>query len=179
MFRLLAAFVSLAAVGGGAMALFGDRLPAAPVQPIPFEHRVHAGRLGIGCTACHVYAEQGPVAGIPSMARCRGCHKFVREDPDDPVVNAQLKQLTDRLRREEPIEWVRVHRVPDHVRFTHQRHVLAGIACRECHGPVEEMERVRQVAPLSMGWCLECHRKRQAERPVELAHLTDCINCHK
>ena len=77
------------------------------------------------------------------------------------------------------IEWIRVHRLPDHVRFTHQRHVLSGVACRECHGAVEEMQAVRQVSPLSMGWCLECHRREQAKRPVELARLTDCTTCHK
>ncbi len=177
--KLLAATVALATAGGGWLAYLGDRLPAPPAQPIPFDHRVHAGKLGIGCVACHVYAERGPVAGIPSVARCRGCHRFVKEDRQDPVVDAQLKLLVARLKDEAPIEWVRVHRVPDHVRFVHQRHVLGGVACRDCHGAVEEMQVVRQVAPLSMGWCLECHRRKQAERPGALAHLTDCTTCHK
>jgi hypothetical protein len=177
--KLVAAIVVLGAAGGGWLALLGDRLPPAPAQPIPFDHRVHAGRLGIGCLACHVYAERGPVAGIPSMARCRGCHKFVKDDPADPAMDALLKQLTVRLRDEAPIEWARVHRVPDHVRFVHQRHVLSGVACRDCHGAVEEMQVVHQVAPLSMGWCLECHRRKQAERPGALTHLTDCSTCHK
>ena len=166
--------------GGGVFAVLGERLPTPPRQPIPFNHRIHAGELHIGCTACHAYAERGPVAGVPSMARCRGCHKFVREDRDRPAIDAELKILVARLQADRtPVEWVRVHRVPDHVSFSHVRHVSNGVACRECHGAVEEMEVVRQVAPLSMGWCLECHRRKQAERPVERARLTDCWTCHK
>ena len=177
--KLLLVIAAVGAAGGWWLGLFRDPLPPPPAQPIPFDHRVHAGRLGIGCLACHVYAERGPVAGIPSMARCRGCHRFVKEDPADPAIDAQLRQLTARLRDDAPIAWARVHRVPDHVRFVHRRHVLGGIACRECHGAVEEMQVVRQVAPLSMGWCLECHRRKQADRPAALAHLTDCSTCHK
>jgi hypothetical protein len=179
MWKVLAALGLVASLGSGGFALFRDSLPPAPQQPIAFDHRVHAGRMAIGCTACHVYAERGPVAGIPSMARCKGCHRFVKEDRDDPVVDAQLQALGAQLKLEAPIEWVRVHRLPDHVRFTHQRHVLSGVACRECHGAVEEMQAVRQVSPLSMGWCLECHRQKQAAKPVALARLTDCTTCHK
>jgi predicted CXXCH cytochrome family protein len=179
MLKVLAAAAVLAALGGGGLALLGDRPPPPPAQPIPFDHRVHAGRLGIGCLACHVYAERGPVAGVPSMARCRGCHRFVKEDAEDAAVDAQLKQLAARLAEDGPIAWVRVHRVPDHVRFTHQPHVRGGVACRECHGAVETMAVVGQVAPLSMGWCLECHRRHQAARPGALARLTDCTTCHK
>jgi hypothetical protein len=178
----LLAFTAVLALGAGSglLAVLGDRLPPAPRQPIPFSHRIHAGELAIGCTACHAYAERGPVAGIPSMARCRGCHRFVREDPERPAVDAELKVLVARLRDEgTPVEWVRVHRVPDHVTFPHARHVLGGVGCRECHGPVETMDVVRQVSPLSMGWCLECHRRKQAERPVERARLTECGTCHK
>jgi hypothetical protein len=176
---VLAAALALG-TGGGLLAALGDHLPPAPRQPIPFSHRIHAGELHVGCTACHAYAERSPVAGVPSMARCRGCHRFVKEDRERPAVDAELKVLAARLRDEQtPLEWVRVHRVPDHVSFSHVRHVSNGVACRECHGAVEEMDVVRQVAPLSMGWCLECHRRKQAERPVERARLTDCWTCHK
>jgi hypothetical protein len=179
--KLLALTAVLAlGTGSGAFVLLGERLPPAPRQPIPFSHRIHAGELNIGCTACHAYAERSPVAGIPSMARCRGCHRFVREDRERPAIDAELKVLVARLREEgTPVEWVRVHRVPDHVTFPHVRHVSSGVACRECHGAVEEMDVVRQVAPLSMGWCLECHRRKQAERPIQRARLTDCWTCHK
>jgi len=153
--------------------------PPGPAQPILFSHRVHAGDQRIGCTSCHVYAERGPVAGVPSMQRCQGCHKFVREDPDHPEITAQLKPLLQILKAGTAVEWVRVHRVPDHVYFTHERHVLAGVRCQECHGEVERMEVVRQVAPLTMGWCLECHHRKQRERPVGRERLTECVTCHK
>lgn len=150
-----------------------------PAQPIQFSHRIHAGDQKIGCTSCHVYAERGPVAGVPSMQRCQGCHKFVREDPDHPEITAQLKPLLQVLKDGTAIEWVRVHRVPDHVAFTHERHVLAGVRCQECHGEVERMDVVRQVAPLTMGWCLECHHRKQREKPAGRERLTQCVTCHK
>jgi hypothetical protein len=167
------------AILAGGLCACPDRLPPPPAQPIAFSHRVHAGDARIGCMACHAYAAHGPVAGVPSMARCRGCHKFVKEDPKDQKMTAEIKVLLDLLQKNQVIEWVRVHRVPDHVYFTHQRHVAAGLRCQECHGEVEKMELVRQVAPLSMGWCVECHRKKLAEAPRGRAHLTDCLTCHK
>jgi Cytochrome c7 and related cytochrome c len=177
--KLILAGLALAAgAGGGALGLL-ERLPPAPSQPLRFSHRVHAGLAGIACTFCHVYAERGPVAGIPSMARCRGCHKFIRQDPDDPAMDRELKALAATLEGGAAVEWVRVHRVPDHVFFTHQRHVRSGVVCRECHGAVETMEAVAQVAPLQMGWCLECHRRKQAEQPAARARLTECVTCHK
>ena len=158
------------------LALFQDRLPPAPPQPIKFSHKVHAGDAAIGCTSCHAYAERGPVAGVPSMARCRGCHKFVKRDMDSPAMTAELEALLAKLDRDQPIEWVRVHRVPDHVFFPHQRHVVtAKLECKECHGEVEKMDVMHQVAPLTMGWCLQCHQlpKNKAKAP------TDCWACHK
>lgn len=152
---------------------------AAPAQPFRFSHRVHVGDERIGCISCHVYAERGPVAGVPSMARCQGCHKFVKADPDHPELDQELKSLRKVLDEGKPVEWTRVHRVPDHVFFTHQRHIRSGVDCRECHGEVAAMDEARQVAPLTMGWCLDCHRRKQAERPAERAALTDCLTCHK
>lgn len=176
---ILGAVLLAVAAGGGAFSLLGDRLPPAPAQPILFSHRIHAGVARIGCTSCHAFAERGPVAGIPTMERCRGCHKFVQEDKEDPAMNREIKALLQKLDDGEPIAWVRVHRVPDHVFFNHKRHVLSGVTCRDCHGEVEKMDVVRQVAPLSMGWCLDCHRRKQAERPVQRARLTECWTCHK
>jgi len=152
--------------------------PAGPAQPIRFSHKVHATDATIGCTSCHVYAERSTVAGIPSMARCFGCHKFVKEDPANPALDRELKALGPLLREGKPIEWTRVHRLPDHVFFTHERHVRSGMRCQDCHGPVEQMEVVRQVAPLTMGWCLECHHRKQREQAGR-ARLTDCVTCHK
>ncbi len=163
----------------GALALLCAAAPSGPAQPIRFSHRVHAGDQKIGCTSCHAYAERGPVAGIPSMQRCQGCHKFVREDPEHPEITAELKPLLQILKDGTAIEWTRVTRVPDHVYFTHERHVLAGVGCRECHGDVERMEVVRQVAPLTMGWCLACHHRKQREKPEGRERLTECVTCHK
>jgi hypothetical protein len=158
-----------------ASAAAGD---AGPAQPIRFSHQIHATDAAIGCTSCHIYAERGPVAGIPSMARCLGCHKFVKEDPEHPDLDKELKALGPRLKEPTPIAWVRVHRLPDHVFFTHERHVRAGLRCQECHGPVEQMEVVRQVSSLTMGWCLECHHKKQREQAGR-ERLTECVTCHK
>ncbi len=165
----------------GAVALIGcgQALPPAPAQPIRFSHRVHASLNRIACPVCHSYAALAPVAGIPSMSRCQGCHKFVKQDPQDPAITAQIQALEKYVEDDKPIEWVRVHRVPDHVFFTHERHIRAGVDCKECHGDVAQMDEARRVAPLTMGWCLECHRRKQAERPAERAALTDCLTCHK
>ncbi len=162
-----------AAAGSGAAAP-----PPGPAQPIRFSHKIHATDAAIGCTSCHVYAERGPVAGIPSMARCQGCHKFVKEDPANAGLDVELKALVKLLREKIPIEWIRVHRLPDHVYFTHQRHVRAGVRCQECHGEVERMDVVRQVSSLTMGWCLECHHRKQREKPGR-ERLTECVTCHK
>ncbi len=170
----------LAALAGAvALAGCGQSLPPAPAQPIRFSHRIHAGVNRIGCPVCHSYAALGPVAGIPSMNRCQGCHKFVKQDPQDPAITAQIQALEKYVEDDKPIEWVRVHRLPDHVFFTHERHIRAGLDCKQCHGEVAQMDEARQVAPLTMGWCLECHRRKQAERPAERAALTDCLTCHK
>ncbi len=139
--------------------------PQPPSQPVPFSHRVHAGVNGIGCEMCHAYAEHSPIAGIPSMARCFGCHKFV--DRDKKEVQLVIKTYQDG----KVLQWNRVYRVPDHVFFTHERHLAAGLRCQTCHGEVEAMDVVRQVAPLTMGWCVDCHRRRRAP--------TDCLTCHK
>ena len=140
--------------------------PAPPLQqPLPFSHRLHAGEYRIGCTLCHAYAAHSPIAGIPSMQRCDGCHKLVGRD------KPAIQQLEEAVAGGTPIAWNRVYRLPDHVRFTHQRHVAAGLSCQTCHGEVQTMDVVRQVAPLTMGWCLQCHEARGAPR--------DCLVCHK
>lgn len=155
------AVLALAVLLAGA----GRARAAPPAQPIPFSHRVHAGVNQIGCLGCHTYAERSPVAGIPSMARCFGCHKFVAKDKPD--VQAVVQAYQDG----KVLEWNRVHRVPDHVYFTHERHLAAGLRCQQCHGEVEKMDVVVRVSSLTMGWCLDCHKKRNAS--------TNCLTCHK
>jgi hypothetical protein len=141
----------------------GERI--LPPQPIAFSHKVHAGVNQIGCLMCHVYAEQGAVAGIPSMARCAGCHKFIDSDKPD------VKTVMEAVRKKQALEWVRVYRLQDFVFFTHERHVAAGLRCQTCHGDVETMDVLVQASPLTMGWCVDCHRARSV--PAE------CILCHK
>ncbi len=176
--KLGAALAVIIGFGAAAVAIAAAP-PPAPKQPIAFSHRIHVATAAIGCIFCHAYAEHGPVAGIPSMQRCAGCHKFVKQDPQNPAIAEQIKPLLQIIKDGGRIEWIRVHRLPDHVFFTHQRHVLAGVDCKECHGDVASMDADRQVAPLTMGWCLACHHPKQAEQPVGRAKLTDCATCHK
>ncbi len=157
-----AAFVALLAVAAGGCQ---PSPPPPPSQPVPFSHKLHVGQNLIGCGVCHSYTARGPVAGIPTMARCNGCHRFVSADkPNVQKVNAAFEAG-------KPLEWNRVYVLPDHVYFTHERHIAAGLRCQQCHGPVEEMDVMHQVPPLSMGWCVTCHRQRGAS--------TDCWTCHK
>ena len=133
-------------------------------QPIAFSHQHHVGELEFDCQLCHAYARRGPVAGIPSVARCVGCHRVVQ------VERPEIKKILQYWEDAEPIPWVRVHSLPDHVRFTHKRHVSAGVSCQSCHGDVAQMDAAQQVEPLTMGWCLSCHEERRAS--------TDCLTCH-
>ncbi len=138
---------------------------APPVQPIEFSHVVHAGSYGIDCQYCHADARRGVYAGLPSVARCMGCHKIVAAQG-----NAEVQKLHGYWGRKEAIPWVRIHRLPGFVGFQHKRHIQVGLACQACHGPVERMQRVAQVAPLTMGWCISGHAARQG--PL------DCVICH-
>lgn len=122
-----------------------------PEQPIPFNHRFHVREIGMQCAYCHGGVESSAVAPIPSVELCMGCHR---------IVGAQLEPIQE-LRgywdRGEPIPWERVYKLPDFVQFPHEAHIRNDLDCAECHGPVEDMDRVRKVNSLSMGWCLECH----------------------
>lgn len=157
-----------AAAAGEAVAASGEAVAAAPLdpatQPIAFSHAHHVAEIGIDCQFCHAYARRGPVAGIPSVQRCAGCHRAVLSE--QPEILRVLEYWED----EEPIPWVRVHDLPDHVRFTHKAHVRAGVGCETCHGAVAEMEAAVQVESLSMGWCVSCHEEQGATR--------DCLACH-
>ncbi len=107
------------------------------------------------------------------------CHKQVKTD------HVEVQKVVAAIEAKKPIEWVRVHNLPDHAYFNHQPHVRAGLACQQCHGPVESMGRVEQHAPLTMGWCLDCHRtggkpavEGEPPPPTVNSHLTDCAVCH-
>ncbi len=124
----------------------------APVQPVPYSHKLHAGDMGIDCRYCHASVETSPVANIPPTQTCMNCHKVVMRD------SPALAPIRESAQTGKPMRWVRVHELPDFAYFEHRAHVNAGIGCVSCHGHIEEMEVVRQEQPLSMSWCLDCHR---------------------
>ena len=174
----------------------GNHQGYEPVQPIAYSHRLHAGELQIQCQYCHFGADKSRHAGIPPAAVCMNCHKFVTaslgatraEDelaekekrPPRPVVSSELRKLYDAVNTGTPIAWTRIHALPDFAYFDHRPHVNAGVACQQCHGPVESMERVRQVSDLTMGWCVNCHRASNrtgvAGRRVNAS--INCSTCH-
>ncbi len=130
----------------------------APDQPIKFSHKVHAGENGIDCKYCHHTAESSKSAGIPAMNLCMNCHVLIREGTNSGKF--EIAKIVNAVENKEPVEWVRLHNLPDHVFFSHAIHVgVAKLDCQKCHGPVEEMNLMRQNADLSMGWCVNCHRE--------------------
>ncbi len=157
---------------------FGD----APDQPIAFPHTVHVQELGLDCTFCHRSVTSSSNAGIPPVSQCMFCHKIVGDG------KPEIEKLRDFAASNEPIDWVRVHRVPDHVHFVHEAHIRffsvmdpetrlprpepveASAVCSTCHGDVGSMVKVKQVRSLKMGDCVDCHRDFSAP--------TDCTTCH-
>jgi hypothetical protein len=185
----------------------GNQQGYQPDQPIRFSHRLHAGELEIGCLYCHSGAERSRNAGIPAASVCMNCHQFVaapfgavraesasaekEQRPVQLIVSPEIQKLYDAVgfvpnqppgsaATQAPIVWNKVYTLPDFVRFDHRPHVNAGVACQDCHGPVETMERVSQVPDLSMGWCVNCHRDATANgvagKPVKAT--LDCAACH-
>jgi hypothetical protein len=142
-----------------------DSSDRSPVQPLAFSHRVHAGRNGIQCLFCHRYAPKVAAAGIPAVADCRSCHLYI--SPNAP----EIRKLTGYWDRRQPVPWVRVYGLPDHVYFPHMMHIRAGLPCTACHGEVAAMDRITRSVSLKMGWCLECHRRHKVS--------IDCWTCHK
>ena len=183
----------------------GNRQGYEPEQPIAYSHRLHAGDLRIPCLYCHYGAEKSRNAGIPATSVCMNCHAAIwaspavmqaaaqlaasEKRPQQVAASPELRKLYDAIGLDEelnpsrvpqPIQWLRIHRVPDFVSFDHRAHVNKGVRCQTCHGPIETMQRVRQFKDLSMGWCVDCHR--QANRSGiqgRRVHATlDCTGCH-
>ncbi len=124
----------------------------APRQPVPYSHKLHAGQMGLDCRYCHANVERAAHAMVPPTQTCMGCHSVVKTE------SARLAAVRASWETGQPIEWVKVHKLPEHAYFDHSVHLNAGVGCSSCHGRVDQMEVVRQDQPLSMGWCLECHR---------------------
>jgi hypothetical protein len=170
-----------------------------PVQPVPYSHRLHVGELGLDCRYCHASVEMSPVANVPPTRTCMNCHALVKKDSE------QLAPIRDSAQSGRPMRWIRVHKLPDFAYFAHNAHLAAGIGCVTCHGRIDEMETVTQMKPLSMSWCLDCHRNPGPyRRPVsEITNMkwtpprdvqmlatqldrarpvnppTDCSGCHR
>jgi formate-dependent nitrite reductase cytochrome c552 subunit len=123
-----------------------------PIQPVAFSHSTHADQLGIDCRYCHNAVEKSWYSNIPASSLCMNCHNQVLKD--DP----RLALVRDTAKSGQSIPWVQIHRVPDFVYFNHSVHVNRGISCVECHGPINKMDEVYQNKPLSMTFCLDCHR---------------------
>jgi hypothetical protein len=170
-------------------------------QPVPFSHEHHVNGLGLDCRYCHSAVEKSAIAGVPPTHTCMTCHSelYTQAEMLAPV----RKSLADRA----PIRWNKVHRLPDYVYFDHSIHIAKGVGCTTCHGDVQHMPLMRQAAPLTMGWCLECHRdpaphlrpasavfdpdwtppkdqleygrKLLTQYLIDPTHLTDCTVCHR
>jgi len=142
---------------------------AAPEQPIAYSHQVHI-EAGIQCLFCHPSALKSPIAGIPSVQKCMGCHNMIQTD------NPEIQQVASYYENGEPIPWVRINVQPDFVYFNHQPHLGAGLNCETCHGDVGRMDVTRQFVKMDMGWCLDCHLNQSEEK---VGRLADCLACHK
>jgi hypothetical protein len=208
-FLLVAIALSLAVLFSGRdFRLPGNDSGYEPAQPIAFSHRLHAGELEVPCLYCHSGAQRSRNAGIPPLQLCMNCHKTVsapfaqvraeeqaaEKEKRKPrkLVSPEIRKiyaalgLDDSLSKNPaaaaaPVFWRRVHNLPDFVYFDHRPHVGAGVACQSCHGPVEAMERVRQHASLTMGWCVDCHRGTMiaAVPGGKPSHVSiDCSRCH-
>lgn len=129
-----------------------------PDQPIKFSHRVHAGENKINCVYCHTSVNDSRYAGIPSVSLCLNCHNVIKNGTN--TGEAEIAKIHQAIESGKPVQWVKVHKLPDYVFFSHAQHVNVGkVECKTCHGEVEKMGRIQQVAPLSMGWCVNCHRE--------------------
>jgi len=171
----LLAFIVIGFTAYKSAANLGRSQGYAPAQPINYSHKIHAGQLGIDCQYCHTAAATSKSASIPSVNKCMNCHNSI----DIETLTAQGQEDIQKiwaatgwnpdtraydLEPAGPIEWVRIHNLPDHVYFNHAQHVSAGkIKCQTCHGEIQEMEVVAQHSNLSMGWCIDCHRKTEVQ----------------
>ena len=163
--RLFATLLALAACAPVQAGEPQDPILAADGTFTKFNHKVHVTDNLIGCSTCHPYARHSSVAGLASMATCMGCHKFAGKDK--PAIEA----VRSAAAAGKPLSFARVFRQPDHVYFSHERHLGRGVRCAECHGDVAHMAQDVPAFDMHMGFCMDCHRARQAS--------IDCLTCHK
>ncbi|MGL4462390.1 MAG: cytochrome c3 family protein [Planctomycetia bacterium] len=123
-----------------------------PTQPVPFSHALHAGQLGMDCRYCHNTVDKAAHAAVPPTETCMNCHSLIK------TKSAVLTPVRESWATDKPVDWIKVHDLPDYVYFNHSAHVTRGVSCVSCHGRIDKAEKVGTVKTLSMGWCLECHR---------------------
>lgn len=165
---------------GGMYRMPSDHSGYQPVQPIAFSHKVHAGDNKITCQVCHSSADRSPNAGVPAASTCMNCHKHILKN------SPEILKVKTALANNKPIEWIRVHKLPDYTTFDHSRHVNTNVACQTCHGPIETMDRVAQFSSLTMGFCINCHRDEKGRvvtdsvtgLSIKRATSIDCSSCH-
>jgi mono/diheme cytochrome c family protein len=173
-------------IGFGTLFSIGVDQGYQPVQPIAFSHKIHAGENKVDCQYCHSSAKHSKHSGIPSVNVCMNCHKNIAEVAEGTEVeyngvilrknelDKEIQKIYDAAGWDvenleytgetKPIKWIRIHNLPDHVNFVHAQHVtVAGVDCKQCHGPVEEMDEMYQYSPLTMGWCIDCHRETNVD----------------
>ncbi len=139
-----------------------------PSQPIPFSHKIHVDQLGLDCRYCHSFVDASSHSNVPSSNTCWNCHQHVQQNSPKLLPLHRSMNKNHPLYDGKPIEWVKIHKAPDYVYFSHAAHVNRGVSCVSCHGRVDQMEVVYQAKDHSMGFCLECHRNPAAEvRPLE------------
>lgn len=139
----------------------GTQIGYAPDQPVNFSHKLHAGKLEIDCQYCHTGVRKAKSANIPSTGICMNCHNVVK---NGKYGGKEIQKVVESWEEKDPIQWTRIHNLPDHVYFNHAQHVKAGnVECESCHGNVKNMEVVHQHAKLEMGWCINCHRNQNVD----------------
>ena len=166
----------------------------APKQPIAYSHKLHAGQYKIDCNYCHTGAQKGKSATIPAANICMNCHGVIKKE------SPEIQKIYTAIEKNQPIEWIRVHNLPDLAYFNHAQHVNVGnVACQTCHGQIQEMEVVEQRSSLTMGWCIDCHRRtevntkdnayydklvalhrKESKEPLKVANIggLECSKCH-
>ncbi len=144
------------------------RVGYQPDQPVSFDHSLHAGQLGLDCRYCHSFVGVSSHSNVPTTQTCMRCHSAIKAQ------SPKLTAIRESWETGRPMNWVRIHETPDYVYFNHAAHVNRGVSCKSCHGQINEMKVVRHDQPLSMGWCLACHRNPEKHlRPLEEVYNLD------